>query len=386
MAKRTRLTRPYPIHTLEDALPIAETIQNVNGGLPVATDLLAKSLGTTVKSSAFVQKLKSSAGYGLTVGSHASESVEVTPLGESLTAPRDEAARAGALRDAALAPEVFGSFFEMYAGKRFPEEEFASNALIRDLNVHPDLAQECLRILRSNSLYVGLATERDDGLFVNQAGSSSAVADSQPPPAYNASGAWPDAPRQPAQSGVGPDDGSGAPARDAAPLDDRSGASSVSSGASSGDGRARETATALIVAQPGDPLAEEARRVMDTLSLPVSRVELGSSASRPVPQETSDALRPARGCVIVWPPGDAGDAPDADRRLLRARAWMTLGAASHLLGDKVIVVGDGGGDPELAAASEALDLTVIDGSDAAGVYPALMGALIAKSVVQVSWG
>ena len=65
---------------------------------------------------------------------------------------------------------------------------------------------------------------------------------------------------------------------------------------------------------------------------------------------------------------------------------MTLGAASHLLGDKVIVVGDGGGDPELAAASEALDLTVIDGSDAAGVYPALMGALIAKSVVQVSWG
>ncbi len=381
MAKRTRLTRPYPIHTLEDALPIAETIQNVNGGLPVATDLLAKSLGTTVKSSAFVQKLKSSAGYGLTVGSHTSESIEVTPLGESLTAPRDEAARASALRDAALAPEVFGSFFEMYAGKRFPEEEFASNALVRDLSVHPDLAQECLRILRSNSLYVGLATERDDGLFVNPAGSSSAVADSEFPPVYDATGARAAAPFRPVQIGIGPDDGSGAFGRDADPLDDRLGASSAS-----GDERARETATALIVAQPDDPLAEEARRVMDTLSLPVSRIELGSSASRPVPQETSDALRPARGCVIVWPSGDVGDAPDADRRILRARAWMTLGAASHLLGDKVIVVGDGGGDPELAAASEALDLTVIDGSDAAGVYPALMGALIAKSVVQVSWG
>ena len=379
MAKRTRLTRPYPIHTLEDALPIAETIQNVNGGLPVATDLLAKSLGTTVKSSAFIQKLKSSAGYGLTVGSHTSESIEVTPLGESLTAPRDEAERATALRDAALAPEVFGSFFEMYAGKRFPEEEFASNALVRDLSVHPDLAQECLRILRSNSLYVGLATERDDGLFVNPAGSSSAVADSESPPAYDATGARAAEPFRPVQIGIGPDDGSGAPGRNAAPLDDLS-------GASSGDERAREMATALIVAQPDDPLAEEARRVMDTLSLPVSRVELDSSSSRPVPEETSDALRPARGCVIVWPSGGVGDAPDADRRLLRARAWMTLGAASHLLGDKVIVVGDAGGDPELAAASEALDLTVIDDSDAAGVYPALMGALIAKSVVQVSWG
>lgn len=379
MAKRTRLTRPYPIHTLEDALPIAETIQNVNGGLPVATDLLAKSLGTTVKSSAFVQRLKSSAGYGLTVGSHTSESIEVTPLGESLTAPRDEAERASALRDAALAPQVFGSFFEMYAGKRFPEEEFASNALVRDLSVHQDLAQECLRILRSNSLYVGLATERDDGLFVNEAGSASAVADSESPPAYDATGARAAEPFRPVQVGIGPDDGSGVPGRAAAPLDDLS-------GASSGDERARETATALIVAQPGDPLAEEARRVMDTLSLPVSRVELGSSSSRPVPEETSDALRPARGCVIIWPSGDVGDAPDADRRLLGARAWMTLGAASHLLGDKVIVVGNGGDDPELAAASEALDLTVIDGSEAAGVYPALMGALIAKSVVQVSWG
>ncbi len=382
MAKRTRLTRPYPIHTLEDALPIAETIQNVNGGRPVTTDLLAKSLGTTVKSSAFVQRLKSSAGYGLTVGSHTSESIGVTALGESLTAPRDEAERASALRDAALAPEVFGSFFEMYAGKRFPEEEFASNALVRDLSVHQDLAQECLRILRSNSLYVGLATERDDGLFVNPAGSSSAVADSEFPPAYDATGARAAEPFRPVQIGMGPADGSGAPGRDAAPLDDLS-------GASSGDERARETATALIVAQTDDPLAEEARRVMDTLSLPVSRIELDSSSSRPVPEETSDALRPARGCVIVWPSGDVGDvgdAPDADRRLLRARAWMTLGAASHLLGDKVIVVGDGGDDPELAAASEALDLTVIDGSDAAGVYPALMGALIAKSVVQVSWG
>jgi len=379
VAKRTRLTRPYPIHTLEDALPIAETIQNVNGGLPVATDLLAKSLGTTVKSSAFVQKLKSSAGYGLTVGSHTSESIEVTPLGESLTAPRDEAERTSALRDAALAPEVFGSFFEMYAGKRFPEEEFASNALVRDLSVHPDLAQECLRILRSNSLYVGLATERDDGLFVNPAGSSSAVADSESPPAYDATGARAAEPFRSVQVGIGPYDGSGAPGRDAAPLDDLS-------GALSGNGSARETATALIVAQPDDPLAEEARRVMDTLSLPVSRIELDSSSSRPVPEETSDALRPARGCVIVWPSGDVGDAPGADRRLLRARAWMTLGAASHLLGDKVIVVGDGADDPELAAASESLDLTVIDGSDVAGVYPALMGALIAKSVVQVSWG
>ena len=68
MAKRTRITRPYPTHSFQDALPIADTIQRVNGGQPVETELLAEALGTSVKSSTFVQKLNASSKYGMTVG------------------------------------------------------------------------------------------------------------------------------------------------------------------------------------------------------------------------------------------------------------------------------------------------------------------------------
>ena len=391
MARRTRLTRPYPIHALEDALPIAETIQNVNGGQPVAPEPLAKSLGTTPKSSAFVQKLKSSAGYGLTVGSHTSERVEVTPLGESLTAPRDESERADALRAAALAPEVFSRFFDMYAGKRFPEDEFASNALVRDVGIHPDLAEECLRTLRRNALFAGLATERADGLYVDwtEPPAPDNLADTERAPSYNAFGnahgnafaagsrpvAFPDAPRPPAPSDSPHGARRGANGHDAAAQN--------ADAAPPNAGPENAPATALIVARSGDPLAEAVSQIMTTLSLPVTDVDLSSPSPRPVPEEMSDALRSARGCVVVWP---SGDLSDGDRRFLRVRAWMALGAASHLLGEKALVVGDAADDAELAAASESLDLTVIDASDAAGVYPALMGALIAKSVVQVSWG
>ena len=404
MAKRTRLTRPYPTHALEEVVPIAETIQTVNGGQPVATDLLAKSLGTTPKSSAFVQKLKSSAGYGLTVGSHTSERVEVTPLGESLTAPRDEEERALALQTAALGPEVFSRFFDMYAGKRFPEDEFASNALVRDIGIHPGLAEECLRLLRRNGVFVQLVAERGDGLFVERAAEPAAppgVADSERLPAYSASGALAQPePVRPAPRGVRRDSGFGPSGHDAAavsagpntespsvPTDSPMNApTSAPPNSRTEDEPPSELATALIVSQPGDPLAGAVAQVMATLSLPVSDVDLDSPSPRPSPPELSDALRPARGCVVVWPSGGFGDFADADRRLLRARAWLALGAASHVLGDKVIVVAAGGADPDLAAASESLDLTVIDASNAAAVYPALMGALIAKSVVQVSWG
>ena len=83
MAKRTRITRPYPTHSFQDALPVAETIQRVNGGQPVETELLAEALGTSAKSSTFVQKLNASSKYGMTIGSYSDSFIELTELGES---------------------------------------------------------------------------------------------------------------------------------------------------------------------------------------------------------------------------------------------------------------------------------------------------------------
>ena len=47
--KRRRIVKPYPAYTLEDALDVAQAIQNANAGLPFARALLAGALGTTPK-------------------------------------------------------------------------------------------------------------------------------------------------------------------------------------------------------------------------------------------------------------------------------------------------------------------------------------------------
>ena len=55
--KRTRKTRPYPVHTLEDALTISAAIYDENAARPYERIRLAKALGTTPTSSGFMQKL-----------------------------------------------------------------------------------------------------------------------------------------------------------------------------------------------------------------------------------------------------------------------------------------------------------------------------------------
>ncbi|MCH8109798.1 MAG: hypothetical protein IIB15_06685, partial [Chloroflexi bacterium] len=58
--KRTRMVRPYPTHTLEDALSVAVAVQDSNAGLPFDRVLLAGALGTTPACSGFTMKLNSS--------------------------------------------------------------------------------------------------------------------------------------------------------------------------------------------------------------------------------------------------------------------------------------------------------------------------------------
>ena len=161
MAKRTRINRPYPTHTLQDVLPIAETIQESNGGRPVRTSMLAQSLGTSTKSSMLVQKLNASAKYGLTNGAHSSEMIELTDMGEMLTAPGSPHERAEALRRAATHPDIFAGFYEIYSGKRMPSDVYAANTLNRELGIRRELTDECMQILRLNGLFAGIITDVD---------------------------------------------------------------------------------------------------------------------------------------------------------------------------------------------------------------------------------
>ena len=341
MARRTRLTRPYPVHTLEDVLSIPETIQEGNGGLPVPTDLLAETLGTTRRSSAFVQKLGSSARYGLTVGSHSSDQIALTELGESMTAPRDPEERSKAIRDAALEPAIFRRFYDIYSGKPLPEMPYASNILVRELGVHQELTEECLRIIRLNGLFAEIVKDRTGHLIVD--GPMTTEAD-----------------REPVDS-----------------LSDPVHENSVDSGH-----LPAEAPFVLVLALHSDPLAEEVVELVKTLSIPARTVEIDANVPETISPEISSSLRSARGCIVVWPKSVQTEVG----RQLQVRTWMTLGAASFQLGKRVVIVGDVNDDVELAEVSGSLDLTVIDPGTDSGIFPSLMSALVSRSIVQVSFG
>ena len=341
MARRTRMTRPYPVNTLEEVLPIAETIQAVNGGHPVPTDLLAEALSTTLKSSAFVQKLGSSARYGITIGSHTSEQIELTMLGESLTAPRDPEERPQALRDAAMEPEIFRRFYGLHAGKPLPEIPYASNTLVRELGVRHELAEECLRIIRSNGLLAGIVSDRSGSLFVDDQGETELNVQErefQAPASYK----------------------------------------------SSSEERVRtgDEPFVLVVSVDGDQTAQRVADLVETLSIPVRAVEIDAQVPQVISPAISAALRSARGCIFVWPePDQLGDGQN-----LPIKIWMTMGAACFQMGDRVVVVADSERDGGLTPNSVSEDIEIVDTQSDGGLFPELMSAMVRTSIVQVSIG
>ena len=157
--KRTRMVRPYPIDTLEDALAIAGAIQESNAGLPFDRVLLARVMGTTPASSGYIIKLNSAAKYGLTQGRYNDDRITLTPRGEAIVAPKRSDELEQALIEAAMQPEVFRRFYVALDGKRLPEDSYAQNMLQRELGVNPDLASECLSIIKANGVYAGILRE-----------------------------------------------------------------------------------------------------------------------------------------------------------------------------------------------------------------------------------
>ncbi len=357
MAKRTRITRPYPTHSFQDALPIAETIQRVNGGQPVQTEPLAQALGTSTKSSAFIQKLNASSKYGLTVGSYSDEYIELTELGESVTAPGSAEEREDSILESVTKPEVFREFYRIYSGKRMPEDIYASNTLTRELGVPRELTEECLGIIRRNGLVAGIVSDQRGVLMVG----GTFVSDSEATARYRANGApeGADWERDREEEDSGGEDG----------------------------GRSSDTGSELlIISEADDPALGEVVGLVESLSAPWRSASLGASEGRIISQDLSDALGSARGCVFVWPRDDGAGA--SSERTPEAKTWAALGAASYRLGERLVIldwesaIGNSqfGYDDSLSGLTGA---TVVRAAEGESVYPKLMAALVRSGIVRV---
>ncbi len=298
--RRTRVTRPYPSYTLEDALGVAEAIHRVNAGLPFDRELLAGALGTTPKSSAFTMRLNASATYGLTQGGYNDTDIRITELGECAVASAD-AESACAIAAAAMNPEIFGKFYEMLDGKRLPEDTYVHSLLQRELGVPAGLVKECLRIIRSNGAFAGIIAD-EGGAQTVRLGNLSAPTTVSPEP--------PDSPRQQTPSPI------------SAPR--TAGASKIFIGHIGASDAARFVASML----DGFGILSDSPSTADYTGLMLQA-------------QAVDAMRSSSAAILIF-----GGAPDI--KAARDKMLMLLGAASVLFDNRVVIFHETGADLDIS--------------------------------------
>ena len=340
-AKRTRLVRPYPVNTLKDALVVAQAIAKATSGYPVDRAQLAKALGTTVSSSAFTTRLNSSAKYGLTHGAYNDPVIRLTPTGGAITAPQGVEERRDALVEAALRPDLFKRFYEMFDGRQVPADEYARNLVQRELEVHPDLAGECLEIITANGVFVGiLRTEADGARVVDLGGRAAGGAQSAEPT------------RAQASSEARPE-----PVRAEAPAGERPQA----------EGR-------IFVGHAGPSMGLDA--VKDTLSAFNIRYvdsDASSGGGLPVPPDVARDMRTCTAGVLIF----GGANTDA------SSLGYQLGGASVLFGEKVVVLEEQTGEG-IHTMDHGLNRVAYRSGQPAQLGLDLLKALAAAGVIKVS--
>ena len=308
VARRTRVTRPYPTYTLEDALNVARAIYEVNAGLAFDREMLAGALGTTPKSSAFTMRLNASAAYGLTEGGYNDPDIRLTELGEAVvSSTSDEAGHSNAVAAAATKPDTFGRFYRLFDGRRLPQSNYLHNILERELGIRSDLADECLDIIWDNGNFAGLITEGAEGEYrVRLPEPTDIVPDVAPLPKSVATEMPTPYLAQPVV---------GAPERGEPPVSKKN----------------------VFIGHIGDSdAADYVVSMLSKFGIPTTSPRIPEDdAGLLVPQEVSQAMRDSRAAVLVFRSGD-------DAWSSRDKMIGMLGASSVLFDDRVVLLHEDG--------------------------------------------
>lgn len=146
--------RNFPRHPLQDALIVAQKIQDEKAGKPFKRLLLADALGLKPSSSNFRDILSSSYKYGLTEGTEKAPDISLTSNGANATQTKDSQRRSAALRSATLTPSVFMEFYTAYKDSKLPSEEMMKKLLVSEYAVPAEYAEECAKLVIQNGRFV----------------------------------------------------------------------------------------------------------------------------------------------------------------------------------------------------------------------------------------
>jgi hypothetical protein len=145
----------FPKNVLEDAIRIAQAIEEKNAGNPMHAPDLARAVGFKQSTDwRFGDLLRSAYQYGLVSGTGASASIALTSLGQDIVAPSSPSQRSEALLAAFRSVSDFAAVENFYGGKRIPEDEFFLNTLTRDFDIARDRVGIFAKIFLENLRYL----------------------------------------------------------------------------------------------------------------------------------------------------------------------------------------------------------------------------------------
>lgn len=176
---RTRRLRNYPKYSIEACLDIVRVICTGNDSTSISRVSLAQKLGTTPKSSNFTHKIKSCEMYGFTVGKYNSDTISVTNRGENAVQNNDSAKRKTAIYDAAMHPEIFKGFYNLYKGVSIPENNSAIDVLQQkfDISMDDERGKECWGLIMENGLFSAIIVEIGKDRYVDLNGNNEKLSD-----------------------------------------------------------------------------------------------------------------------------------------------------------------------------------------------------------------
>lgn len=149
-----RAKRPFPQHTIEDALAICRTLKDYNGGNPWTGDEIARVLNVGAQGNALYYLTASSRDYGLTEGTSHSKSTSITDLGREYLFAASAAAERGSLEKAFFNIPLFKSVYDYYKGGNLPEMRFFQNTLEGQFKLDRTFHADFHRIYTANRQFL----------------------------------------------------------------------------------------------------------------------------------------------------------------------------------------------------------------------------------------
>jgi hypothetical protein len=155
--KRTRVTRPYPSSSFEEALKLAEAIQKIAPSGKVRRLTLCEQMTVSPTSSSTIILITNSGKYGITKGSYVAEWLELTSDGK-LASGSDVPTRdklKARFRLAIEGVKPFNVLYEEHKGRKLPAQAVIKDFL-QSANVDVENFDECIDTFIVNAKFLGL--------------------------------------------------------------------------------------------------------------------------------------------------------------------------------------------------------------------------------------